>query len=76
MFRPWGFQSGHQIEWAKLLATLYNDLIKTGVQRHEVQWMIETAKSLFCRAYEISWDKTRKNPKTLYLHSFFDQIIR
>ena len=57
LFRPWGFQSGHQIEWAKLLVTLYNQLSKAEEETEDDKWMIESAKSLFCRAYEIAWDK-------------------
>ena len=57
MFRPWGFQSGHQIEWAKLLLTLRHQLIKTGEEKEQDTWMIGKARSLFDRAYDIGWDQ-------------------
>jgi len=48
LYRPWGFQPGHQTEWCKLLLML---------NRHAPQtWLVERAKSLFDRAYEIAWD--------------------
>lgn len=48
LFRPWGFQPGHQIEWTKLLLILF---------RHRPEdWMVEKAQSLFDRTLEISWD--------------------
>ena len=61
LFRPWGFQSGHQIEWAKLLLTLRHQLIKAGEEREDDKWMIGQAKSLFDRAYKMAWDKKCKN---------------
>lgn len=50
LYRPWGFQPGHQTEWTKLLLTLY--------QHKPEQWMLERAKELFDRALAISWDET------------------
>ena len=48
LFRPWGFQPGHQTEWAKLLLIL---------NRHRpMDWLIPRAKELFDRALESSWD--------------------
>ena len=61
LFRPWGFQSGHQIEWAKLLLTLRHQLIKAGEEREDDKWMIGQAKSLFDRTYKMAWDKKCKN---------------
>ena len=49
LYRPWGFQPGHQTEWTKLLLTL-----------HEVcpeDWMIDRARDLFDRALELAWDE-------------------
>jgi len=48
LYRPWGFQPGHQTEWTKLLLIL---------NRHapEGKW-IERAKSLFDVAYTSAWD--------------------
>lgn len=49
LFRPWGFQPGHQTEWAKLLLIL---------DRHLPQpWHLETARRLFDRAVECAWDE-------------------
>jgi mannose/cellobiose epimerase-like protein (N-acyl-D-glucosamine 2-epimerase family) len=48
LFRPWGFQPGHQIEWAKLLLTLH-------VLRPTPAW-VARAQSLFDRSMEIAWD--------------------
>lgn len=48
LFRPWGFQPGHQTEWAKLLMILY---------RHKPEpWMVEKAEYLFTQAVELAWD--------------------
>ncbi|MEX1214475.1 AGE family epimerase/isomerase [Saccharospirillum sp.] len=48
LYRPWGFQPGHQTEWTKLLLMLH---------RHDPQpRYIERAKSLFDRAWTTSWD--------------------
>lgn len=48
LYRPWGFQPGHQTEWSKLLLTL---------NRYDpnAKW-VERAKQLFERAYEQAWD--------------------
>ena len=48
MFKPWGFQTGHQTEWAKLLLMLY--------QYRPEQWMVERAEHLFNSAIEHGWD--------------------
>jgi len=49
IFRPWGFQPGHQAEWAKLLLIL---------ERHRPQpWHVERARTLFDRALTLSWDQ-------------------
>jgi len=48
IFRPWGFQPGHQTEWAKLLLLLH---------RHRpAAWHLARAISLFDRAIEYAWD--------------------
>ena len=50
LYRPWGFQPGHQTEWTKLLLMLH---------RHRpADWLVKAAKSLFDRAMELAWDKT------------------
>jgi len=48
IYRPWGFQPGHQIEWAKNLLNIY---------RHRPKfWMVNRAKELFDGAWDLSWD--------------------
>lgn len=49
-YKPWGFQPGHQTEWAKLLLILNED------RPHE-KWVF-TAQSLYDQAIEMGWDKT------------------
>jgi len=49
LFRPWGFQPGHQTEWAKLLLIL---------NRHRpMDWLIPRAKELFDCALAPAWDE-------------------
>lgn len=49
LFRPWGFQAGHQTEWAKLLVTL---------DRHRPRdWFLPVACRLFDAALECAWDE-------------------
>jgi mannose/cellobiose epimerase-like protein (N-acyl-D-glucosamine 2-epimerase family) len=49
LYRPWGFQPGHQTEWAKLLLM---------INRHKPQvWLVTRAKSLFDSAFDTAWDK-------------------
>ena len=48
LYRPWGFQPGHQTEWTKLLLMLH---------RHAPQdWQLARARSLFDRAWATAWD--------------------
>ncbi len=48
IFRPWGFQPGHQTEWAKLLLIL---------DRHApADWHLQRARELFDRGVELAWD--------------------
>jgi mannose/cellobiose epimerase-like protein (N-acyl-D-glucosamine 2-epimerase family) len=48
LFRPWGFQPGHQTEWAKLLLIL---------ERYTAEpWLAPTARHLFDVAAARSWD--------------------
>jgi len=53
LFRPWGFQSGHQIEWAKLLLTMEPLLRARG---HDESWLLPTARQLFDTALARAWD--------------------
>ena len=49
LYRPWGFQPGHQTEWAKLLLIL---------NRHApAQKWIDRAQSLFDKACDTAWDE-------------------
>ncbi|CAB3968091.1 MULTISPECIES: AGE family epimerase/isomerase [Burkholderia] len=48
IFRPWGFQPGHQTEWAKLLLIL---------ERHRpLDWLVPRAAELFDAALTHAWD--------------------
>ncbi len=49
LYRPWGFQPGHQTEWTKLLLNLH--------QHRPEQWMIDRAVELFDRALDKAWDR-------------------
>jgi len=58
LFRPWGFQPGHQTEWAKLLLILHrhrNALPQAGLN---TDWLVPTAQSLFDVAVTRAWDST------------------
>lgn len=48
LFRPWGFQPGHQTEWAKLLLILDRET--------QADWLVPTARHLFDTALSRSWD--------------------
>ena len=52
LFRPWGFQPGHQTEWSKLLMILkgYSDQ----------KWLVDRATELFDAALEKAWDQDNK----------------
>ena len=48
IFRPWGFQPGHQVEWARLLLLL---------DRHApAGWRLPRARELVDRALAMAWD--------------------
>lgn len=50
MFKPYGYNLGHSIEWAKLLIIL---------ERYRPEsWMKEKAEELFAKSMEKSWDNT------------------
>ncbi|MFT4197652.1 MAG: AGE family epimerase/isomerase [Pseudoxanthomonas sp.] len=53
LFRPWGFQPGHQSEWAKLLLILDGHLRDLG---ETTDWLSPKACELFDRALEVAWD--------------------
>ena len=48
LFKPWGFQPGHQIEWAKLLLQL--DAIAP------TDWYVPVAQRLYDTAVDKGWD--------------------
>lgn len=49
LFRPWGFQPGHQTEWAKLLLILNKFQPQT--------WILPVAEQFFQRSMEAAWDE-------------------
>ena len=53
LFRPWGFQPGHQTEWAKLLLILESLLLE---RNREEKWLVPTAQHLFDTALARAWD--------------------
>jgi mannose/cellobiose epimerase-like protein (N-acyl-D-glucosamine 2-epimerase family) len=53
LFRPWGFQPGHQTEWAKLLLIMEPLLAQRG---REEAWLLPTARHLFDTALARAWD--------------------
>jgi mannose/cellobiose epimerase-like protein (N-acyl-D-glucosamine 2-epimerase family) len=55
IFKPWGFQPGHQTEWAKLLLILEPLLLE---RNREESWLLPTARHLFDTAVKHAWDDT------------------
>jgi mannose/cellobiose epimerase-like protein (N-acyl-D-glucosamine 2-epimerase family) len=53
IFRPWGFQTGHLTEWAKLLLAL--ERLTPDVP--EDSWMLHRARDLFAAAVLHGWDR-------------------
>jgi mannose/cellobiose epimerase-like protein (N-acyl-D-glucosamine 2-epimerase family) len=53
LFRPWGFQPGHQTEWAKLLLLMEPLLQARGTPQ---AWLLPTAQQLFDTALARAWD--------------------
>jgi mannose/cellobiose epimerase-like protein (N-acyl-D-glucosamine 2-epimerase family) len=51
LFRPWGFQPGHQVEWAKLLL-----LLRTHLGAGAPGWLLPKARFLFDTALAHGWD--------------------
>jgi mannose/cellobiose epimerase-like protein (N-acyl-D-glucosamine 2-epimerase family) len=49
LFKPWGFQPGHQVEWCKLLLQIH-------AHRPDQKWM-DRARSLFDAAMQQGWDE-------------------
>ena len=53
LFRPWGYQPGHQTEWAKLLVILDGHLRERGTP---AGWLVDRARLLFDVAVQRAWD--------------------
>jgi len=53
IFRPWGFQTGHLTEWAKLLLMLERRLGSAAPS-----WLYPTARHFFDTAMQRGWDAT------------------
>ncbi|MFG6439285.1 AGE family epimerase/isomerase [Roseateles sp. LKC17W] len=51
IFRPWGFQTGHLTEWAKLLLMLERRLSEAAPE-----WLVPTARHFFDAAMQRGWD--------------------
>ncbi|WP_225334100.1 AGE family epimerase/isomerase [Halomicrobium urmianum] len=51
LFRPWGYQPGHLLEWAKLLLLLD--------EHRDEDWLAERADRFFDAAVESGWDDER-----------------
>ncbi|MBN8887485.1 MAG: AGE family epimerase/isomerase [Rudaea sp.] len=65
LFRPWGFQPGHQTEWAKLLLILDRHLGAASARPDSTSpsaaadWLVPIARHLFGKALEHAWDEAR-----------------
>jgi len=57
IFRPWGFQTGHLTEWAKLLLQLEAHLQATP-GTDVPAWIVPTARHFFDTAMRHGWDDT------------------
>lgn len=51
LFRPWGYQPGHLLEWSKLLVQLD--------EHGEADWYVDRAERFFEAAVEDGWDDER-----------------
>ncbi|RDI69900.1 AGE family epimerase/isomerase [Halopelagius longus] len=51
LFRPWGYQPGHLLEWSKLLVQLD--------EHDDADWYIDRAERFFEAAVEDGWDDER-----------------
>lgn len=60
IFRPYGFQPGHAMEWSKLIVIIERNATAAGVAAEvsvvETTWMIPTAEALFEEAIKCGWD--------------------
>ncbi|MET3475579.1 AGE family epimerase/isomerase [Variovorax atrisoli] len=53
IFKPWGFQTGHLTEWAKLLLQLDGHL---ATQDRKAEWALPRARHFFDTAMQRGWD--------------------
>ena len=51
LYKPWGYQTGHFTEWAKLLLILHS--------HKPIPWLLDKAKFLLDTAWECGWDEVR-----------------
>ncbi|WP_435335849.1 AGE family epimerase/isomerase [Haloarchaeobius sp. TZWWS8] len=51
LFRPWGYQPGHLLEWSKLLCTL--------ASHRDEEWLVDRAERFFDAAVSHGWDDER-----------------
>ncbi|MCO4836719.1 MAG: AGE family epimerase/isomerase [Oceanospirillaceae bacterium] len=51
LYKPWGYQTGHFTEWAKLLLILHD--------YKPAAWMLDKAKFLVDTAWQRGWDESR-----------------
>ena len=60
IFRPWGFQTGHLTEWAKLLLQLEAHLLRQQATSGDAvpAWIVPTARRFFDTAMQHGWDDT------------------
>jgi mannose/cellobiose epimerase-like protein (N-acyl-D-glucosamine 2-epimerase family) len=60
IFRPWGFQTGHLTEWAKLLLQLEVHLVRRQATSGDAvpAWIVPTARHFFDTAMRHGWDHT------------------
>lgn len=55
-FRPWGFQPGHHLEWAKLLAQIDRRLERVAPDHEARDWLVDRAIEVFDAALDLGWD--------------------
>ena len=56
IFRPWGYQTGHLTEWAKLLLQLERQLLLHRPEAERPDWLLPTAQRFFDTAMRHGWD--------------------
>ena len=66
IFRPWGFQPGHQTEWAKLLLIL---------ERHRaLPWLAPRAIELFDGGFNRAWDSRHGRTSVSNSPTWFNHV--